>query len=151
MKELKIELATVDERDWAAKLMSRSEPWIKLRVTIDQCMKACHDPDHRIYIARLEKKPAGFIILHPMGLAGSPYIKSICVAESLRGSGTGAAMIEFAEKLFRPDSRHIFLCVSSFNRRAQEFYKRLGYNNVGEFKNYIIEGESEILMHKRLR
>ena len=59
--------------------------------------------------------------------------------------------MEFAEDLFRREARHIFLCVSSFNTRARAFYERLGFCAVGEFQDYIIEGASEILMHKRLR
>jgi len=34
---------------------------------------------------------------------------------------------------------------------ARAFYERLGFRAVGEFQDYIIEGASEILMHKRLR
>jgi ribosomal protein S18 acetylase RimI-like enzyme len=58
--------------------------------------------------------------------------------------------LEFAEELFRGGAKHIFLCVSSFNSRARSLYERCGYKVVGEFKDYVIEGASEILMHKRL-
>lgn len=59
--------------------------------------------------------------------------------------------MEFAENLFREEARHLFLCVSSFNARARSFYERRGYQAVGELEDYVIEGASEILMHKRLR
>jgi ribosomal protein S18 acetylase RimI-like enzyme len=49
-----------------------------------------------------------------------------------------------------PGAKHMFLCVSSFNGRARRFYERRGYSQVGEFPDYIVEGASEILMHKRL-
>jgi ribosomal-protein-alanine N-acetyltransferase len=104
-----------------------------------------------VYVAHLVDKPCGAIILDPRGLAGSPYLKSLIIAEEYRGKGAGAALLEFAENLFRPLSRHFFLCVSSFNKRAVTFYERHGYGRVGEFTDYIIEGESEILMYKRLR
>jgi ribosomal protein S18 acetylase RimI-like enzyme len=42
------------------------------------------------------------------------------------------------------------MCVSSFNERAQELYERLGYKAVGELKDYIISGHSEILFRKRI-
>ena len=44
----------------------------------------------------------------------------------------------------------MFLCVSSFNLNAQKFYEHIGYTTVGEFKDYIIKGKSEILMHKNI-
>jgi ribosomal protein S18 acetylase RimI-like enzyme len=59
--------------------------------------------------------------------------------------------MDFAEDLFRGESPHMFLCVSSFNLRARVFYERRGYRAVGEFQDYIIEGASEFLLHKRLR
>jgi ribosomal-protein-alanine N-acetyltransferase len=88
--------------------------------------------------------------LHKRGVASSPYVKSIVVSDKYRGFGIGKALMEFAENLFRNEAKHIFLCVSSFNQRARAFYERLGYEAVGELKDYIIDGESEILMHKRL-
>jgi ribosomal protein S18 acetylase RimI-like enzyme len=42
------------------------------------------------------------------------------------------------------------LSVSSFNHRAQKFYERLGYRRVGELENFLVAGQSEILMRKTL-
>jgi ribosomal protein S18 acetylase RimI-like enzyme len=42
----------------------------------------------------------------------------------------------------------VFLCVSSFNERAQKLYQRLGYERVGELPDYVVKGYSEILMRK---
>jgi ribosomal protein S18 acetylase RimI-like enzyme len=84
-------------------------------------------------------------------VAGSPYIASIATASECRGKGVGSRLLQFAEDLFRPESNHIFLCVSSFNPRARRLYERCGYEVVGEFQDYVIRGASELLMHKRLR
>lgn len=99
--------------------------------------------------ARVAGNLGGFVLLHPTGLAGSPYIASIAVAEEARSQGLGAELLRAAESRF-PDARHIFLCVSSFNRRARQLYERCGYTAVGELPGYVIEGASEIVMHKRL-
>jgi ribosomal protein S18 acetylase RimI-like enzyme len=145
-----ISLATDEEREWTAELLAGTEPWITLGVTIDKCLKSCTDPDYLLYVAHLGGKPCGSIILHKRGVAGSPYIKSIAVSGEFRSHGIGAKLIEFTENLFRNEAKHLFLCVSSFNSRARSFYERLGFEAVGEFKDYIVEGKSEILMHKRL-
>ena len=151
MSLVQIAQASDQERDWAASLFAGQEPWITLGSTLEQCRSACRHPEYRVYVARREGQPCGAIVLHPRGVAGSPYVKSLAVAEGHRGQGTGAALVKFAEDLFRGESRHIFLCVSSFNTRARAFYERLGYLPVGEFKDYVIVGASEILMHKLLR
>jgi ribosomal-protein-alanine N-acetyltransferase len=134
----------------AADLLANSEPWITLRITTDQCLKNCHNPDFLLFMAYTDDKPSGIIIIDPKGVAGSPYIKSVAVYPEFRGKGIGARLLSFAEELFRGKSKYIFLCVSSFNKRAQKFYERNGFQVVGELKDYIIEGESEILIHKRL-
>jgi ribosomal protein S18 acetylase RimI-like enzyme len=150
MTETKIDPATNEERKWAAKLMAGSEPWITLKATEDQCTQACHHPEHLVFIAHRNGNAIGMIILHPRGVAGSPYIKSICVTETFRDEGIGGDLITFAERFFQPESKHIFLCVSSFNLRAQSLYEKLGYTKVGEFKDYVIEGANEVLLHKLL-
>jgi ribosomal protein S18 acetylase RimI-like enzyme len=150
MEKTDIHLATDPEKDLAAHLLAASEPWITLRITEEQCMKICHDPEYLLFTAYRNGKSAGIIILDPRGVAGSPYVKSIVVYPEFRGQGIGTTLLSFAEDLFRNNAKHLFICVSSFNNRAQKLYERYGFQAVGEFSDYIIEGASEILMHKRL-
>ena len=42
----------------------------------------------------------------------------------------------------------MFLCVSSFNTRARALYERLGYQVVGELRDYVVRGHSEWLLRK---
>lgn len=150
-QSLAIAPATEEERDWAASLMARSEPWITLGASLEDCRQSCHDPEYVLYIAHGDGRPRGAILLQRRGVAGSPYVKSIAVDPEHRSQGVGTALLEFAETLFRDEARHLFLCVSSFNRRAYSFYERQGYSAVGVLEDYVIESASEILMHKRLR
>jgi len=147
---LQILSATNQERDWAAELFSSSEPWKTLGITYENLKATCHDPEYLVYVAHIEDEPCGVIILDPHGVAGAPYIKSVLVQENYRNIGIGAGMIVFAESFFKQKSPHIFLCVSSFNQKARSFYERLGYNAIGELKDHIKQGESEILMYKRI-
>lgn len=142
--------ATDPEREWCALLMAASEPWITLGRGLEQCRAACRHPEYLLLVAHAGEAPCGFILLHPRGVAGSPYIASIAVAEPFRGLGIGARLLDYAEAHFASVARHIFLCVSSFNERARRLYERRGYTVIGELKDYLIEGASEILMHKRL-
>lgn len=139
------------EREWAARLMAESDPWTTLGLTVEDCRRNCRDPEFSLYIAHLGGLPCGMILLDRRGVAGSPYVKSIAVAPDRRSEGIGTALLRFVEDLYRAEAKHIFLCVSSFNDRARAFYERRGYRAVGVFDDYIIDGASEILMHKRLR
>ena len=92
----------------------------------------------------------GVIVVQRRGVAGSPYVASLAVAADVRGRGVGSCLLAFAEDHVR-EAAHLFLCVSSFNARARGFYERHGYEVAAEFKEYVIAGASELLMHKRLR
>lgn len=142
--------ATVAERDWCAHRMAGSEPWITLGRGYEQCRALCHHPEYTLLVAHAGGVPCGFLLLHPRGVAGSPYIASVAVADEFRGRGVGTLLMARVETEWARTAAHIFLCVSSFNPAARRLYERLGYEAVGELKDYVIAGASEILMHKRL-
>jgi ribosomal protein S18 acetylase RimI-like enzyme len=58
-------------------------------------------------------------------------------------------MLRFSEEHFAGRG-HLFLLVSSFNHRAQELYRRCGYEFIGELKDYLVAGHSELILHKRI-
>jgi [ribosomal protein S18]-alanine N-acetyltransferase len=149
-ERLEISAATEEEREWAARLMAGTDPWIRLGRDLKRCRAVCNDRDDLLYIAHLNGEACGLLLMRRRGVAGAPYIVSLAVRGDLRGAGVGSRMLEFAEDFFRGESRNIFICVSSFNARARELYLRLGYLVVGEFKDYIVEGESEFLLWKNI-
>lgn len=146
-----IDDASNDDREWCAQLMASSEPWLTLGRTIDQTRPLFHRKDSELYIARRGGTPCGFLLLRDRGIVYSPYIASLAVSPDSRGLGIGGRLLDFVEARAREASKHIFLCVSSFNTRAQALYERHGYAVVGELKDYIVDGYSEFLMSKRLR
>ena len=81
----------------------------------------------------------GFVILNLHG-AFVGYIQTICVVEHERGRGIGARLVDHAEKRIFRDSPNVFLCVSSFNPRARALYEKLGYQLIGELKDYLVQG-----------
>jgi ribosomal protein S18 acetylase RimI-like enzyme len=56
----------------------------------------------------------------------------------------------FAERRILAETPNVFICVSSFNDGARRLYERLGYEVVGELKDYIVAGHSEILLRKTI-
>jgi len=150
IEKIEIHHATPEERHWTAYLLAESEPWVTLGVTFDQCLNTCTDPEYLLFIAHAGKFPCGAVVFDPRGMASSPYIKSIVVASEFRGQKVGAGLLHYAENYARNISAHMFLCVSSFNTMARSFYIAQGYTAVGELKDYIIPGASEIIMYKHL-
>ncbi len=150
MHALQIEPAEPNDHDWCARLMASSEPWITLQRDLDGCRKVLSRPGTELFVARGQHSlNLGFILLAPHGLAGSPYIASIAVSPDTQGQSVGSQLMQFTERRFH-DRSHLFLLVSSFNSRAQNFYRRHGYEQVGELKEYIVSGHSELIFHKRL-
>lgn len=143
--------AAQSEREWCAGLMASTGPWLRLGRGIEHCRAACAGADCELFVIRAEREPRGFLLLHPAGLAGSPYIRALAVTEEFRGSGAGSRLLAFAEDYCRPFAAHLFLCVSSFNPRARALYERSGYSAVGDLPDYVVAGASEIILMKRLR
>jgi ribosomal protein S18 acetylase RimI-like enzyme len=135
------------EAETCARMMANSEPWITLRRDHDASLKIITDPSREVYLATLSGKIVGFSILLMQG-AFVGYIQSVCVAPEWRAKGIGSQLMAFVEKRILSETPNVFICVSSFNKGAQKLYERLGYEAIGELKDYIISGHSEILLRK---
>ena len=135
------------EAEICARMMANSEPWITLRRDYDASLKILTDSSREVYLATLNGEIAGFTILIMHG-AFVGYIQSVCVAPEWRSKGIGSQLMAFAEKRIFSETSNAFICVSSFNKGAQKLYERLGYKVIGELKDYIISGHSEILLRK---
>ncbi len=138
---------SVNERMVCADIMVGSEPWITLGISREQVMRALNDPLNEVFAAYIGDDMVGTMIIQTRG-AFSGYLKSIAVKSSLRGKKLGTYMMEFAEKRVFAECANLFLCVSSFNLDARRFYSKLGYKEVGELKNYLVEGYDEIILRK---
>ncbi len=135
------------EAEICARMMANSEPWMTLRRDYNTSLKIITDPSREVYLATLNGEIVGFTILVMHG-AFVGYIQSICVAPEWRSKGIGSQLMAFAEKRIFGETPNAFICVSTFNKGAQKFYKRLGYKVIGELKDYLIAGQSEILLRK---
>ena len=135
------------DREQAAQLMAATDPWLTLNIGNERALAMMHTPGREHFIAELDGAFAGFLVLNCNGpLAG--YLQTVGVTESCRGRGIGSVLVGFAEQRIFRDHANVFLCVSSFNQGAQRLYRRLGYETVGELGNYLVDGQSELLMRK---
>lgn len=129
--------------------MAGSEPWTTLGMNMDHIMNILNDPLHELYVARMGDEIVGTMVIHTKG-AFSGYLKSIAVKPAWRGKNLGGQMMLYIENVIFPTYKNLFLCVSSFNLDAQRFYAKLGYERIGELKDYLVKGHDEILMRKTI-
>jgi ribosomal-protein-alanine N-acetyltransferase len=132
-----------------ARLMASSEPWITLGRDEESALRNLRNPDVEVSVAADGAMVLGFIILSMRGPFRG-YIQTVGVVPQHRGRGIGTRLVRFAEERIFRETPNVFLCVSSFNNRAQNLYRRLGYEVVGQLKNFIVPGHSEILMRKTI-
>jgi ribosomal protein S18 acetylase RimI-like enzyme len=143
-------LADDGEARVCAEIMATSDPWLTLGRTREQALRILSDREvQEIYVAVHEDSVVGFVILVLKG-AFIGYIRTVAVHADWRSRGLGRRLVWFAEERSFRDSPNVFLCVSSFNPRARALYERLGYEAVGELRDYIIRGSAELIMRKTL-
>jgi len=130
-----------------ARLLAASEPWTTLGMSGEHLLETMNDPLHEVFAARIDGEIVGTMVVQTRG-AFTGYLKSIAVKPELRGRLLGKWMMSYLEERIFATSPNLFLCVSSFNARAHNFYLKLGYEQIGVLTNYLVEGHHEILMRK---
>lgn len=141
-----------------AKMMLLNDPWITLGMNFNDCLAAFEGHHREVYVLKSKNENnteaidannqiKGFIIIQPLGTFKG-YIQTICVHESCRGKGLGTELIHFAEKIISQYSPNVFICVSSFNKKALALYTKLGFELVGELPNFVKAGFTELLLRK---
>ena len=132
-----------------AKLMTNSEPWITLKRSYHDSLRIFADPKRESYVAEIKDEIIGFLVIQMAG-SFTGYIQSIGIAPLWRNQGIGSQMMEYAEKRIFSEKPNVFVCVSSFNKKARKFYDNRGYKQVGELENYFIKGQSEYMLRKTM-
>ncbi len=152
MEDLKLNIVRASserEKSACAEIMADTEPWTTLGMNMDHINNTLNDPLHEVYIACIEDEIVGTMVIHTKG-AFSGYLKSIAVKPIWRGKKLGEQMMCYIENEVFPTYKNLFLCVSSYNLDAQRFYTKLGYERIGELKDYLVKGHDEILMRKTI-
>jgi len=134
-------------------IVAASEPWKTLREKVDfghaitrgQAYACIRSGNGTIEVV-------GFILFtaEPVFARGG-YLRAIGVATSLRNQGIGSKLMTFAEKAVSRQAQNVYLCVSSFNRKGQAFYKKRGYTRVGTLPGLTSPDTSEYIYWKRLK
>lgn len=142
-------LASRAGKQAAAALMAASDPWLTLGLDRAHCLKTLSAPYRETYAARDGRELAGLVTVTMYGTFRG-YIQSLFVAPAARGRGLGEELMRYAEEKIFARAPNVFLCVSSFNKGALKFYRRLGYRRAGVLTDYFQKGSDELLLRKTL-
>ena len=104
----------------------------------------------QIYVAlNRNKNCIGFMgIVHNGCFNRFSYLATLAVKKRYRRKGIGKQLIHKFEEIGFQIADRVFILVSDFNKRAQTFYKGLGYKKVGEIPDLFKRGISEHLIVK---
>jgi ribosomal protein S18 acetylase RimI-like enzyme len=135
--------------DCCRRLMLGSEPWVTLGFTAADVERLAAARAEDVIGARVGDEVVGFS-LSAAGVLIGGYLRLLVVAPEYRGRGIGSQLLAAFEKQTFARWPNAYLCVSDFNERARQFYRRAGYHEVGELKDLLVPGRIEILMRKSI-
>ena len=138
---------TPDDFAACARMMAATDPWITLAMGYAQCLKAFEGSFKEVFVLKKEKEIIGFVILQTQGTFKG-YIQTICIHAAHRGLEYGSQILQFCQERILQYSPNIFICVSTFNHGAIQLYTKFGFEPVGELKDFVKKGFTELLMRK---
>lgn len=134
-----------------SRVLASMEPWRKLGYKPEALafylLRA--DPSLKRCSITLAGKISGVLTVRFPWLFG-PFIELIALFDNCRRKGYGRQLIDWVCRSY-PASPNLWATVSSFNRDAQEFYRRTGFEQAAVLEDLIKQGWHEILLRKRLQ
>ena len=103
---------------------------------VDGLPSELDDPAFTVRVATEEGRVIGFAKLGPVAFPGdwpsnAVELHQLYVGEAAKGSGVAAALIEWGIAWARERASILYLSVFTENDRAQAFYRRYGFVDVG--------------------
>jgi diamine N-acetyltransferase len=129
--------------------LASMDPWRTLGMSASALTGLLLEPDHHLRCEAMfmDGAPAGVVALRHPWLYG-PYVALLAVLPDWQGRGIGSVILRRIEEEMKP--KNVWVCVSSFNRAAERFYIRNGFEHVGPLPGLLRPQFDELLMRKRL-
>ncbi|HDK36233.1 MAG TPA: N-acetyltransferase [Bacteroidetes bacterium] len=107
------------------------------------------DRGETLYSGRIIEQIAGFIWFDlRAALYYSGGIRWLAVHPDFQNKGIGKLLMQFAEDKIFEKCPNVFLLAADFNASAHQFYETLGYEKVGELRDYFKRGITEWIYRK---
>jgi GNAT superfamily N-acetyltransferase len=145
----------------AVSVMLASEPWESYGFTpqtVERFIKGCVDAGMTRALLfnddqgseAIREQVVGIVIIQP-GFLGGRFLEILAIAEPHRGKGIGTKIVEAICRECPPNIRDLFVLAAINNSNAIEFYKKLGFVDVGELPGLILPDKTERLIWLRFR
>lgn len=139
--------AALDAGD-CRRLVLANEPWITLGYTERDVQAIVRSAaSEHLLVARDDGHTIGFA-LSTAGMLLGEYLKILVVDAAYQQQGVGRRLMDELERRAFREWPNVYLCVSDFNTAARQFYRRIGYEDVGALRDLLVPGSGEILMRK---
>ncbi len=143
MMNITIEKMTAEHIPYLAEIEKQcfSTPWSENALSEELL-----NPHARFFVCLKDGQVCGYIGAH--NVVGEVYITNVAVSPSHRGQGIGAMLVGFLKEYSKTENADfITLEVRKSNSVAIKLYDKMGFNVVGERKNfYDNPNEDAILM-----
>jgi ribosomal protein S18 acetylase RimI-like enzyme len=115
--------------------------------------EAIGDKDYLFLVASVTEgdaeKVVGLSLFDQKGaFSRSGYLKLIVIDQHARGLSVGAKLLKHLEEV-STGKGGVFLLVTSTNEKGQSFYRGLGYEKIGEIKDYVKPGLDEFIFYRK--
>ncbi len=127
------------------------DPWARVGYSAENFVGflTAREPDVARYGILIGREPIGVMVVRRVWLHG-PYLQLLGVVPEAQGRGVGDVALRWYEAQGRGTGRNLWLCVSAFNTGARRFYEAHGFSESGLLDSLVFDGQTEILMRKRL-
>jgi GNAT superfamily N-acetyltransferase len=104
------------------------------------------EPKFRAILAEEDGQPAGFAVFfscYSTWTGAGLFLEDLFVRETFRGHGVGKALVCGVAEIARKEGYHMIrLDVLEWNESAIKFYKSLGAEYLGQWRNVVIGAEA---------
>lgn len=132
-------------------ILAAIDPWQRNGRTAAEMAARFRDPDPgvaRFAVMQGDAVIGGVIIRFPF-LKGA-YLETLGLAASARGSGIGAAIIDWMAREVDGRAQNLWLCVTEWNTAARRFYEANGFTEVAPLPGLVSDDQVEIFMRRQI-
>jgi ribosomal-protein-alanine N-acetyltransferase len=138
-------LLALMSRDW----IETGLPW---RWRTPQILRRIHDPESEVVVAREGHRAIGFAVMEFRFREREAHLLLLAVGPEQRRRGVGRELVDWLATLARAGGvERIVLEVRASRPGAREFYRRLGYRELGRLPSYYQGREDAIRVGADLR
>jgi ribosomal protein S18 acetylase RimI-like enzyme len=120
------------------------EPWSVMNYPAEKLAAFLASPD----ASAVRGAEVGVVSVRHPWLKG-PYLELLALLPAAQSQGIGSSIMAWFETAgLKHQARNLWVCASSFNARALDFYERHGFAHAATLPGLVADGYDEVLLRK---